>query len=398
MNLFNLMAKLTLDTSDYEKGIETAKKQGKEYEKQAEKTSAKSIISWTAISVAVGLIVKQMSQLISSTMQYADQIGDTAEKFGFTTKEIQEFDYWASQNGTTLDTLLNGMRQLSNQADADADAFKRLGVSVKDNNGNLKDNKALFLETIDALQKVENQTEKTALMQDVFGRSGLELGQVINLTSKDLEGLSQRAEDLGLIISDTAIKTASDFNDRIDEIKKGFTSVISELVAGTPEAEEKLNQFMENIKTFIRTYFPVFAKFLVNIVTELIQVIAEQLPDLIGVLIDEIFKVDWIQVGLNVGKAIIKGIFSIWKNMLGGFLKLFGVDVSGFESIGESKSTTTKLNEYTSNRENTTNIGTDNSKYDVEINISSNGYSQNEAKQLADEVIKQIATKKQARG
>ena len=160
MNLFDLTAKLTLDKSDYDKNINEAKVQSQQFSQTSEKTSAKSVVSWMAIATAVIAVVKGVKDAIVSSANYADQIGDTAQKWGFATKEIQEFDYWATMNGTTLESLLTGMRGLVNQAEAGANAFKVLGLNVRNNDGTLKGQKQLFLETITALQGVENKQKE----------------------------------------------------------------------------------------------------------------------------------------------------------------------------------------------------------------------------------------------
>ena len=54
-----------------------------------------------------------------------------------------------------------------------------------------KGQKQLFLETLDALQKIPNQTERNALQFEIFGRAGIELGQVIGRSRQELENLSK---------------------------------------------------------------------------------------------------------------------------------------------------------------------------------------------------------------
>ena len=102
MNLFDLTAKLTLDTSDYDKKINEVKTETNNVAKNTQKSTVKSAIAWGAVATAVVAVVSKVKDLIVETANYADQIGDLAEKWGFTTREIQEFDYWATMNGTTL--------------------------------------------------------------------------------------------------------------------------------------------------------------------------------------------------------------------------------------------------------------------------------------------------------
>lgn len=308
---------MSLDKSDYEKGISEAKQQGQDLaEHTKNKVGPMAAAGWAAIAAAVIALTKKMADLAVSTAKYADQIGDLAEKWGFTTKQIQEFDYWATQNGTTLEGLLTGMRGLVNQAQAGSNAFARLGISVRNTDGTLKDQRQLFMETITALQGVENQTERNALQFDIFGRSGVELGQIINKTGAELEALSQKAQDYGLIISDEAIKKSSDFNDELDTLKRQFQSLVAEMLTGSPEAEEKFNLLMENIKDKIQKYLPNFLKFMIKFLQQLVEGIINALPDLVDALFEAIYSLNWFELGWKLAGKILEGLAkALWEGI-----------------------------------------------------------------------------------
>lgn len=403
-----MFAKLSLDKTDYEKGIDDAKTKGKELGNETEKVSAKSVIAWTAIATAVVAVTKAIKDAILQSANYADQIGDTAEKWGFTTKQIQEFDYWATMNGTTLESLLTGMRGLVNQAEAGAPAFEKLGVSVKNADGTFKDQKTLFLETIDALNQVEDRTQRNALQFEIFGRAGIELGQVISRDASELQALSSEAENLGIILSEDTISQAGNLNDKLDQIKLSFKSVLAELVAGSPEAEEKLDAFLDNLGERVADWLPKFSKIAGTLLSKVIESLIRMLPDILPAFIESVMgltlEFDWVEMGKSIISAVLKGALSLLVNnpLMRVLSKIFGFDLSeinqGIQDIDlfgqKAKSSLSSLNNYTSSTTN----AIDNSNYAFEVNISSSSYTEQDAKVIADEVIKQIATKKQARG
>lgn len=280
MELFNLTAKLVLDTSNYEQGIEKAKQKGKEYADHTDKeVKTKSVLAWTAIITAVVALTKKIVDLGKATMDYADNIQDMADKWGITTRQLQEFEYWATLNGTTMEAMLNAMTRLTNQAQVNASAFKELGVSVKDENGELKDQKQLFLEVINALNKVENQTRKNALQFDIFGRSGNEIAQVIEQGADNLQQLSDEAESLGIILSEKTIKSAGDFNDAMDKLRMQGRSAFAELIAGADGAEAKFDDFIANLEEKIEILAPVFAKIGERLAGELLKGLIKAIGD-----------------------------------------------------------------------------------------------------------------------
>lgn len=280
MELFNLTAKLVLDTSNYEQGIEKAKQKGKEYADHTDKeVKTKSVLAWTAIITAVVALTKKIVDLGKATIDYADNIQDMADKWGITTRQLQEFEYWATLNGTTMEAMLNAMTRLTNQAQVNASAFKELGVSVKDENGELKDQKQLFLEVINALNKVENQTRKNALQFDIFGRSGNEIAQVIEQGADNLQQLSDEAESLGIILSEKTIKSAGDFNDAMDKLRMQGRSAFAELIAGADGAEAKFDDFIANLEEKIEILAPVFAKIGERLAGELLKGLIKAVGD-----------------------------------------------------------------------------------------------------------------------
>lgn len=280
MELFNLTAKLVLDTSNYEQGIEKAKQKGKEYADHTDKeVKTKSVLAWTAIITAVVALTKKIVDLGKATMDYADNIQDMADKWGITTRQLQEFEYWATLNGTTTEAMLNAMTRLTNQAQVNASAFKELGISVKNENDELKDQKQLFLEVVNALNKVENQTLKNALQFDIFGRSGNEIAQVIEQGADNLQQLSDEAESLGIILSEKTIKSAGDFNDAMDKLRMQGRSAFAELIAGADGAEAKFDDFIANLEEKIEILAPVFAKIGERLAGELLKGLIKAVGD-----------------------------------------------------------------------------------------------------------------------
>ena len=280
MELFNLTAKLVLDTSNYEQGIEKAKQKGKEYADHTDKeVKTKSVLAWTAIITAVVALTKKIVDLGKATIDYADNIQDMADKWGITTRQLQEFEYWATLNGTTTEAMLNAMTRLTNQAQVNASAFKELGISVKNENGELKDQKQLFLEVVNALNKVENQTLKNALQFDIFGRSGNEIAQVIEQGADNLQQLSDEAESLGIILSENTIKSAGDFNDAMDKLRMQGRSAFAELIAGADGAEDKFDDFIANLEEKIEILAPVFAKIGERLAGELLKGLIKAVGD-----------------------------------------------------------------------------------------------------------------------
>lgn len=338
MNIFSLFATLKLDKSDYEKGIKDAKKEGESFADDTEKKiSPKAVSSFLAIATAVVAVTKQIYNLAKASMDYADNIGNMASKYGLTTDAISEMQYIADQSSTSIEGMTSAMTMLLNRAKENGDGFKELGVDVYDANGNLKQMDELFYEIIGALNNVESEGERSRLMLETFGRSAMSVGEVVRKSSEELAQMRQEAHDLGIVLNEETINYASDFNDTLAVLKLQGQSALASLVAGDKDAEEKLQNFFDNVMDMLDDYLPASVNFGIRLLTEVIITMVRIAPSLavevIDAFIDTIFTINWFQVGIDVGKSILEGII----NILGSALGVLGINVPKVDlGVGEN--------------------------------------------------------------
>lgn len=326
MNVFELSASLKLDDEQYKQGIDNAKKEGEKFAEHTEKkVSPKAVAGWMAIVAVIVKAIQAVAKLATESMNYADTVGDLAAKYGLTTDAISEMQYIADQSSTSIEGLTSAMSMLYMRAKQDGDAFKQLGISVKDNNGNFKAMDELFWETVGALNDLEDEGAKSAYMLDLFGRSAMNVGEVLRKDSEELVRMRQEAHDMGIVLSETTINFASDFNDKIAVLKLQMQSTMASMVAGAPDAEARFDEFMDNVLQTLNEYLPAFIKFFIRLAHSVGTQLMSELPliiaDIISVVIDAIFDTNWLQVGIDIGLAIIQGVVNTVGKIIN---KLFG--------------------------------------------------------------------------
>ena len=115
MDLFNLAAKLTLDSSQFEKGVSDANKQGQGLASSFSGVFGK-IKKFTAGALSVAAIKKAVSavvELANATADYGDRIDKQSQVLGLSRKAYQEWDYILGQNGASIDSLGASMKTLN---------------------------------------------------------------------------------------------------------------------------------------------------------------------------------------------------------------------------------------------------------------------------------------------
>lgn len=332
MNVFELFAVLTLQKDDYNKGLDDTEKKASGWgDKIKNIMQNKAVMAFALVGKAILDVGKKMNQLLRDTLNYADSVGDLAAQFGVSTDAISEMQYIADQSSTSVEQLTTSMSMLYMRAKQDGDAFKQLGVSVKDNNGNFKAMDELFWETAEALNGLEDDGAKSAYMLDLFGRSAMNVGEVLRKSSGELTAMRQEAHDLGIVMSEETINYASDMNDAFAVLKLQGKSALASLATGAPDAEEKLQKFLDSLLGVLEEYIPTLVSFALRLVIQMAIGIVRIAPslavDIISVFIDTLLETDWLQVGIDIGKAIIEGLLNIVVSALNLVLGIFGVKI-----------------------------------------------------------------------
>lgn len=212
----------------------------------------------SAISVAGGAILRASNQYA----EMGDRIDKMSQKIGMSRKAFQEWDYIMSQNGGNVESLQMGFKTLTTQIEGvqkgskdSVNAFNALGVSVKDANGQFRSQDEIFNDTIRKLQQIKNPTQKAMLTNRLFGRSAAELRPLLNQEAEAVDELREKANNLGLIISDEDIENAVKFKDTMDTFTRFFQAkfgtVMMKLMPSFSKALEEIIAFsQENQEVF----------------------------------------------------------------------------------------------------------------------------------------------------
>ena len=231
MTAFELIAKLTADTSGFDSAMSKAEKSGKNLKGSLEKTFGK-IKKVAAGALSVAAIKKGIDTVVAfanEVSQAGDRIDKQSQVLGLSRKAFQEWDYILGQNGASIDSMSVSMKTLNSLIlDAAAggkeskSAFAQLGVGIHEIE-KLKPEEQ-FEAVVRAFQRMPAGAEKSALAVKIFGRQGMELLPLLNQSETSIDELRARAEELGLIMSDDAVDAAVVYGDSLDDLQRTFNS------------------------------------------------------------------------------------------------------------------------------------------------------------------------------
>lgn len=175
-------------------------------------------LSTAAGAAAVGLV-----GMATKAAADADDLLTLANQTGFTVEELQKMQYASSFIDVSMETMTGSITKLTKNMASGADVFDTLGISITDADGNMRSAIDVWYESVDALGKVANETERDQLSMALFGKSAMEMAGVVDDGGAALKTLGEEAESTGLILSGDAVSSAVAFNDQIDKLKNTAT-------------------------------------------------------------------------------------------------------------------------------------------------------------------------------
>ena len=267
----------------------------------AAKVGAGAITAATAALAAGGAAFVKSSNEVA---QYGDNVDKMSQKLGLSTKSYQEWDYVMQLAGTDMGSMTTGLKTLTNKLDDAKNGsdeargmFEKLGISMEDINTMSRED--LFAKTIEGFQGMADSTDRAALANDLFGKSGQNLAPLFNQSAEATKGLIEQANQYGMIMSKDAVKASADFEDAltrmqstmagaknalIAEFLPSLTSMmdgVSMLVSGDKNGFDKISEGVDELVKNITDAAPKLLDAGVEIVESFAKAIIDNLPKLI---------------------------------------------------------------------------------------------------------------------
>lgn len=251
-----------------------------------------AVIGLGAVALATTALIGGLGLKAATT---ADQLGELSDKTGISVTRLQELSFIGKIVGTDVESIATSnarlIRSMAAAADGtgpQAEAFKTLGIRVRDAHGDLRSANTVFGEALDALGKIQNPTERDALAMQIFGKSAQELNPLIKLGSSGMEVMARRAQELGAIVSTETTTALGDLKDNTDALTSGMQGfgmtllgALAPLAGGLLQNATGLwKEFIGTIRTGDTVDLTKIPEAVGNIGTKIVQGLAEAMPQI----------------------------------------------------------------------------------------------------------------------
>lgn len=220
------------------------------------------------LSTAAAAVTAAIGALTVKSGKWADDLNTMSKQYHIGTNELQMYSAAANLVDTDVETiakthtrLTKAMSGSEDETGAQAEAFQKLGISVTDAEGNLRDADTVWQETIKALGEVENETERDALAMTLMGKSASELNPLIEDGGEAYKNLADTLKKYDLdFIDQEMLDNANAFNDSLDTIKAigmvAFQQLGTQLAAYLAPAMEKVVDLVGRLASWFSQLSP----------------------------------------------------------------------------------------------------------------------------------------------
>ena len=178
------------------------------------------------LSMAGAAVTATIGALAVKSAKAADDLNTLSKVTGIGTDRLQMYQLAAEQVDVSVESIAKSQKTLkknmltASEGGSAAETFKRLGINVKDANGNLRDADEVFDEAIKKLGSMKNETERDALAMKLMGKSAADLNPLIKDGGEAYQRVAQMMAKNGLkVVDQKTLDQANQFNDRISDIK-----------------------------------------------------------------------------------------------------------------------------------------------------------------------------------
>lgn len=219
--------------------------------KEADGNMGKMAVAAGAGALAIAALAKvtftasvAANRFVSSQAQAIDTIGETARQLGLTIGQFTTWEFAAKRGGASSEELSAAVRKVAKSAEAGNEGWRRLGISVKDTDGNFKDANTLMMELSDAIARMPPGVERTSIAMDLMGKGGAKMITVMEGGSASIAALAEEGKGLGIVLDDKVRRSAEDAASGIDNFMaylEGFKRQVAS------EAFDDLGASMKNM-------------------------------------------------------------------------------------------------------------------------------------------------------
>ena len=264
IELFKLVGSIFIDNEKANESLQKTDKKASSFGETLGKVG-KGALQFASVAggamLAVGGAALGVANDVSQT---ADEIDKASIRMGISAESYQELAYAAGQCGIEMSTMEKAAKKLE-------------GTELN------------FDDAINQIMSLSTAEERSAKAAELFGESvAYQMSPLLEQSTDDFDGLIQRANDLGIVMSGDAVKAGVEFGDLMSDLKQSVkalgTSLGSALFPILIDIIKQILDFMPQIQGFMAQITPVLSEVVSAILPVLFSILEALMPVLMEII------------------------------------------------------------------------------------------------------------------
>lgn len=268
INAEQLNVILSARDREFTRAMDRAQRRVDQFSRQSNRRLNSSTAAFTALSgaaraflpaLSAGLVVQQVRRVVSEL----DEIGKKADAIGLTTDALQELRVVAEEAGVSQEALDNAMMQFSRRLGEARQGLGQARYALDDLNLSAIELASMpldqALQTVaEAMLSVEDATSRTAMAQQLFGRSGVPMLNLLREGAAGMEAMRQNARDLGIVIDEDLIRSAEEAENQLGLMSRVIDANLSTALINLAPLLVGATTGIANLTTAARSFIDSF--------------------------------------------------------------------------------------------------------------------------------------------
>ena len=241
----NLFINVNARTAKFEAGMKGAQRRIKMF---------RSAVAGMAGALAGAFAVGAITRWTREAMTAVDEMAKLAHSIGITVAEVQVFRHAAQLAGMEVSKADKGLRDMVRRVGEAAlgtgeaaDGLEHLGISAS-KLATLRADE-MFDEIADSIRAIEDPAIAGSVAYKIFGRSGMELINVMREGSEGMAGFRAELEDMDALISESAAASIEEANDAMHRLGVAVQDLKNDFAVGLSPALRNIADDMREVKT-----------------------------------------------------------------------------------------------------------------------------------------------------
>lgn len=253
--ILNLVTKFVADVSQYKSDVESATKTTLNMRSTVAGLASVGGAALGGLAAGVGIVGGAIGAAISKTDEWAGKMDSVQDILGGTNEEAAGMVMTVERVGGSVEQITGAIKKMSmglvdnkGALGKSGQALKDLGVDIYDANGKLKTAYDIVGEVSTKISEMPDGLEKDAVLMTIFGKSGAELGDIMNAAANGgLKNFQDEAQKLGLAMDPQKAIDMEKAQAQLDQTITGLSITVgSALIPIITQVTQKLQEWLAN--------------------------------------------------------------------------------------------------------------------------------------------------------